>query len=159
MSTKAADIMTRSVVCAKLEDTVTQIAHLLGDFEISAVPVCDAKGVILGMISEGDLMRPFGKAKTLKRAWWLGLLAEGTDLAPSFLEYIRQDNRRARELMSSPVITATEETEISELADLMGRKRIKRVPITREGKIVGIVSRADIVQALAHRPQETAHAV
>ncbi|WP_158801529.1 CBS domain-containing protein [Acidisoma sp. L85] len=158
MAIKAADIMTRSVVTAKPEDSVTQIAHLLCDFEISAVPVCDDKGGILGMISEGDLMRPFGKAKTLKRAWWLGVLAEGTELAPSFLEYIRQDNRRARDLMTSPVITATEETEISELADLMGRQRIKRLPITREGKLIGIVSRADIVHALAYRPQDIGQA-
>ena len=58
------------------------------------------------MLSEGDLLRPVGKANAAKRAWWLNLLAEGTDLAPSFLECIRVENRRARELMIAPVITA-----------------------------------------------------
>jgi CBS domain-containing protein len=156
MALNAAEIMTRDVVTARPDDSVAKVAKLLTDREISAVPVCDEVGRVLGMLSEGDLMRPFGKENALRRAWWLNLLAEGTDLAPSFVDYIRLDSRRARDLMVSPVITAPENTDVSEIADLMARHRIKRVPIVREGRLVGIVSRADVVHALARTPDAVA---
>src|ERR1700690_1012956 len=112
-------IMTRAVVTCRPDDTVSTIAALLTKHGISAVPVCDTDGTLLGVISEGDLMRPFGEANRLRRDWWLGLLAEGTDLAPEFLDYVRLDRRRAQDLMSAPAITATERTSISEIADLL----------------------------------------
>jgi CBS domain-containing protein len=89
----------------------------------------------------------------LRRDWWLGLLAEGTDLAPEFLDYMRLDNRLARDLMTSPAITASEDTSGSEIADLLQHHHIKRVPIVKDGKVVGIVSRADLVRALARTPE------
>jgi CBS domain-containing protein len=81
MSLIATDIMTREVITAHPDDTVAKIARVLCDHGISAVPICDAHGGVLGMLSEGDLIRPFGKEPASKRAWWLTLLAEGTDLA------------------------------------------------------------------------------
>jgi CBS domain-containing protein len=102
----ATDIMTTKVITAGPDDTVAKIAGLLCDHGISAVPICDTQGGVLGMLSEGDLMRPFGKEKASKRAWWLSLLAEGTDLAPTFLESFKVENHPARELMVTPVITA-----------------------------------------------------
>jgi len=152
MPLTAAEIMTRDVVTARPEDPVAKVAKVLTDHEISAVPVCDEQGRLLGMLSEGDLMRPFGQENALKRAWWLNLLAEGTDLAPAFVDYVRLDHRMARDLMATPVITAREDTNLAELADLLARHRIKRVPIMREGKLVGVVSRADVVRALARKP-------
>ena len=149
MALDASNIMTRDVVTVRPDDTVARVAKLLSEHEISAVPVCDDAGKVLGMLSEGDLMRPFGQEHAAKRAWWLNLLAEGTDLAPEFLEYIRLDNRRARDLMVTPVITAPADAAVPELADLLARHRIKRVPIVQDGRLVGIVSRADVVRALA----------
>ena len=149
MSLSAASIMTRDVVTARPEDPVARVAKLLSEHEISAVPICDETGKVVGMLSEGDLMRPFGKENALRRDWWLNLLAEGTELAPSFLDYLRLDRRSARDLMTTPVITAPETASLSELADLLARHRIKRVPIVNEGKLVGIVSRADVVGAIA----------
>jgi CBS domain-containing protein len=111
------------------------------------------------MLSEGDLIRPFGKEPASKRAWWLHLLADGTDLAPSFLECIKVENHPARDLMVTPVITATEETTVPELADLIGRHHIKRIPIVRDGKLVGIVSRADVVRAIAQTPEAVTEAL
>jgi CBS domain-containing protein len=159
MPLNAASIMTRDVVTARPDDSVAKVAKLLSDREISAVPVCDEQGKLLGMLSEGDLMRPFGKENALKRAWWLNLLAEGTDLAPGFLDYLRLDNRRAHDLMVVPVITAPESASVPELADLLARHRIKRVPIVREGRLVGIVSRADLVRALARAPDAIAEPI
>jgi CBS domain-containing protein len=156
MPLTAADIMTRDVVTARLGDSVAKVAKLLSDHDISAVPVCDEQGGLLGMVSEGDLMRPFGQENALKRAWWLNLLAEGIDLAPAFLGYIHVDHRLPRDLMVTPVITAQDDTDVPELADLLARHRIKRVPILRKGKLVGIVSRADVVRALARSPDAVA---
>ena len=152
MSLNAADVMTRNVVTVRPEDTVARIAKLLSDHGISAVPVCDAEGHVLGMVSEGDLMRPFGQENALKRAWWLDVLAEGTELAPAFIDYLRLDKRRARDLMVAPAVTAPQDTTVPAIADMLARHHIKRVPITQDGKLVGIVSRADVVKALAAHP-------
>jgi CBS domain-containing protein len=149
MTLSAADIMTRAVVKAGPTDTVGAIAKMLADHAISAVPVCDKDGFVLGIVSEGDLMRPFGQANALRRAWWLDLLAEGTDLAPAFLDYIRLDKRRAQDLMVSPVITVLDTATLPEVADTLAQRHIKRVPVMRGNKMVGILSRADIVGAIA----------
>jgi CBS domain-containing protein len=153
MPIDAADIMTAHVVTAGPDDTVVKVARLLAEHHISAVPVCDAAGALLGMVSEGDLMRPFGAETATRRAWWLRMLAEGTDLAPEFLAYVREDQRRAKDLMTTPVVSVTERTSVREIADLMIRHRIKRVPVLRDGKVVGVVSRADLVRAIAHSPE------
>lgn len=159
MSLVATDIMTRKVITAHPNDTVAAVARLLCDHGISAVPICDTHGGVLGMLSEGDLIRPFGKEPASKRAWWLSLLAEGTDLAPSFLECIKMENHPARDLMVTPVITASEDTTVPELADLLGRHHVKRIPIVRDGKLVGIVSRADVVRAIARTPDAVAESI
>jgi CBS domain-containing protein len=159
MELTAADIMTKNVKSARLNDSVAEVARVLSDNEISAVPVCDDKGAVVGMLSEGDLLRPVGKANAVKRAWWLNLLAEGTDLAPSFLECIRVENRRAHELMISPAITTTPQASIPEMADLLVNHHIKRLPVIHDGKLVGIVSRADLVRALAKTPDAIAEAL
>jgi CBS domain-containing protein len=149
MPIDAASVMTRKVITVRPHASVAEVAAVLAEHEISAVPVCDENGKLLGMLSEGDLMQPFGAANEIRRAWWLGMLADGTDLAPEFLDYIRVDRRQAQDLMTKDVVTATERTSLSEVADLMGKHRIKRVPILSDGKLVGIVSRADVVRALA----------
>lgn len=159
MSVDAASIMTREVVTVGPNASVTEVARRLAEHDISAVPVCDPDGRLLGMLSEGDLMRPFGAANEMRRAWWLGVLAEGTDLAPEFLEYVRLNNRRAADLMTREVVTATERTSAAEVADMLSKHNIKRVPILRDGKLVGIVSRADLVRVLARSPVELGNRV
>jgi CBS domain-containing protein len=156
MSITAADIMTREVVSARPDYPVRKVAQLLSEHDISAVPVCDGTGKVVGMLSEGDLMRPFGRENMLKRAWWLNLLAEGTDLAPDFIDYIRMDGRLARDLMTKTVISASDTATVPEMAELMVEQKIKRLPILRDGALVGIVSRSDVVRALARAPGEMA---
>lgn len=140
-------IMTRAVVTAAPDDTAARIARLLIEHAISAVPVCDAEGKLLGIVSEGDLLRPFGQQHALRREWWLGLLAEGANLAPDFLDYVRHDHHTARDLMSAPVRTVREDTSLAEAADLLARHGIKRLPVLRDRQVVGIVSRADLLRA------------
>src|SRR6516225_4724379 len=149
MAVRAGDIMTRAVVTASPDDDVNKLAGLLTKHGISGMPVCDKDGALLGIISEGDLMRPFGEANSLRRNWWLALLAEGERLAPEFLDYIRLDRRRARDLMTAKVIVATEDTSAQKLADLLRQHGIKRLPIMKDGKVIGIVSRADLIHAVA----------
>lgn len=148
MNTETSAITTRDVVTARPGDTVAAIARVLIEHGISAVPVCDPSGRLLGIVSEGDLMRPFGHKHSLKRDWWLGLLADGMALGPDFLDYVREDQHPASDLMTKSVITVKETTSLAEVADLMTEHKVKRLPVLRNGKIVGIVSRADLVRAL-----------
>jgi CBS domain-containing protein len=159
MSLTAADIMTRDVTTTRPDASVAEVAKLLSDNEISAVPVCDTGGKVVGMLSEGDLLRPVGSESTTKRASWLNLLAEGTDLAPAFLEAISLPNRGVRNLMITPAITVPADASVSDMADLMLRHHIKRLPVLRDGKLVGIVSRADLVRTLARTPDAITEAL
>lgn len=144
----ARDIMTKNVQYADLNDHVPTIAKIMARNAISAVPVCENHKVV-GIISEGDLMRPFTKKKQIQRDWWLSLLAEGTELSSEFMNYIDQNNLTAKQLMNTKVITATPETPISEIAQMLDENHIKRVPIIQDEKMVGIVSRADLIRAYA----------
>lgn len=148
MPINAASIMTRQAIIARPDSTVAEVARLLTNHDISAVPVCADDGTLVGMISEGDLMRPFRQEHSLRRAWWLDVLSSGAALARALADYIQQDGRHACDLMTHPVITATETATQAEIADLLVRHHIKRVPIIREGQLVGIVSRADLINAL-----------
>jgi CBS domain-containing protein len=148
MPMNAASIMTQRVVTVGPDETVAEVARTLAQGGISAAPVCDKDGKLLGMISEGDLVRPFAQDSKLDRSWWLGMLAKGAGIVPALLEYIRSDRHRASDLMTHPVITAGEATALSDLAKLLQRHRIKRVPIVRNGKLIGVVSRADLISAL-----------
>jgi len=152
MSATAAKIMTHKVISVQPGDSVSTVAETLVAHGISAVPVVDEAGKLLGVVSEGDLMAPFSAKNQARRAWWLEMLAEGEGLAPEFLEYISMDHHKASDLMTRKVITTTETAPIAEIADLLTKHRIKRVPILRDGRVVGIVSRADIVRALARPP-------
>lgn len=154
MSITAADIMSRRVIAARPDDPVKTVAQLLIDHDISAVPVCDEHGNLLGMLSESDIMRPLSEHSLQKRARWLSLLAEGDELAPAFMDYISLGAQRARDLMTKPVISASDTMTVPEMADVMTDRKIKRLPILRDGKLVGIVSRADIVRTVARLPAE-----
>lgn len=116
MSSEVGSIMSRNVVSALPGDTEIVVARQLLTLGISAVPAVDRDGTLVGIVGEGDLMRPFGLAQSLQREWWLGLLAEGTDLAPAFADYIRHDLRPVRDLMSATVQTVTEKTTLPEVA-------------------------------------------
>lgn len=152
MLARAADIMTRTVITVEPEAPIRHAAETLSRNRISAAPVCTADGRIVGVISEGDLITPFREAKRLKRDWWLAILADGTGLTQAFLDYVRQDSCSVAKLMTRKVITAEKDTTLTELAELMVSRRVKRVPIVENGKLIGIVSRADIVAALARAP-------
>jgi len=146
---RASDIMTTKVVSTHADTPIRQVARLLLENGISAIPVVDGDGTVLGIVSEGDLLGRRDKEREARRDWWLTLLAEGEELSPEFLASIRAREQTAVEIMSAPVVTVSEETGVAEIARLLAAHRIKRVPVVRRGRIVGIVSRADLLNALA----------
>jgi CBS domain-containing protein len=144
---KARDVMTNHVIAVRADTPVQDIARLLLEKQISAVPVLDAAGAPIGMVSEGDLLgrEDSGRQERLNR--WLAMMAEGEPLSAEFLSSVHE--RTARDVMSKPVVTVFEETELGEIARILQGSRIKRAPVVRNGKVVGIVSRADLLRALA----------
>jgi CBS domain-containing protein len=151
---KARDVMTTDVATANPDTPTREIAALLLRRGISAIPIVDAGGAPIGMVSEGDLVGRDEDAREARCDWWLALLAEGNPLHEDFLANLRTPERRAREIMSAPVVTVEEDTPVAEIARLLAAYRIKRVPVVRDGRIVGIVSRADLLRALAAEQPE-----
>jgi CBS domain-containing protein len=122
---KASDVMTTGVIIVGLNTSVANIARVLVNNQISAVPVVDEDGALVGIVSEADLIH-----------------LEGSD-------FLKSHGVKAADIMSKPAITANPEMELDELVSLFDKHRIKRVPVVDHGKIVGIVSRANILKAVA----------
>lgn len=145
-----AQVMTRQPVTAGPAMSVREVSKLLLEHRISAVPVVDASGALLGIVSEGDLVRRGDVVRDDRQSWWLETLAEGENIPPELVAYIRSGDRLVRDLMTREVVTVEEDTLLSEVARRLEEHRIKRVPVVRQGKLVGIVSRADLIRALMH---------
>lgn len=143
---KARDIMVSPVVTVKPDSTVKDVAKLLLERRISAAPVVDDQGKLVGMISEGDLIHRAEIGTQERPSWWLLLVAEDSALAS---DYIKSHSRSVADLMTRNVITAGPDTPVSEIARLLEKNAIKRVPIVQDGRVVGIVSRANLLQAIA----------
>lgn len=152
MTVTAKDIMTSPAVTVAPQASLAEVSALLVSKRISAVPVCNPDGSLAGLISEADVIRPFRESVRLRQNWWLGLLAEGENLSQEFLDYQRQDTRSAADLMARHVIIADEQTTVPQLAELMTSHGVKRIPILRDGRVTGIVSRSDLVAAIARAP-------
>lgn len=145
----ASDVMTRDVISVSPLASLRDIAALLATRRISAVPVITEAGELVGMVSEGDLIGGSKGDQQTRRDWWLELLAEGELLNADYLASLRPAATRASDVMSAPVITVADSTELSDIARLLEEYHIKRVPVVRDGRVCGIVSRADLVRALA----------
>jgi len=153
---QAAEIMTTQVVAVAPDTPLREIARLLLEHGISAVPVVDAGGAPIGMVSEGDLISRNDAEREARRDWWLALMAEGEELHPDFLATLRQPQQTARDVMAAPVVTVSESTEARVIAGLLSAHHVKRVPVVHDGRLVGIVSRADLLRAFAAEPAPAA---
>jgi len=143
---RAMDVMTTDVISVVPDTTVQALATLLAERGISGAPVVDSGGHLIGIVSEGDLLHraEIGTAQRhRRRSWWLDHYA--SDLAR---DYVKSHGRTVKDIMTRDVVTITEDTDLGDVAALLEAKRIKRVPVMREGKIVGIISRANLVRAL-----------
>lgn len=143
---KARDVMVSPVITVMVDSSVKGAAEILLEHHISAVPVVDHDGNLVGMVSEGDLLHRAETGTERRRPWWLRAFTREDTLAE---EFIKAHSLRVEDVMTTPVIKAYPDTPLHEIATLLEKKRIKRVPIVLDGRLVGIVSRANLVQAVA----------
>ena len=143
----AADIMTREVIHVAPGTTVGAVARLLVAHRISAVPVLDAAGAPLGMVSEGDLLGRAADDRLAGHEWWLALLTEPGAAATSVPATAAA--RKVEDVMHAPVLTVAADAPLAEVAEMLRAHAIKRLPVMQEGRVVGIVSRADLMCVVA----------
>lgn len=143
---QAIDIMTPKVISVGPDAEVREIAQLLLNHRISAVPVVDDEHRVIGIVSEGDLMHRVKDDGDHGHSWWLTLFTGGKDAG----DYVRSHGRKAHEVMTPNPMTVEENTPLHTIARLLEKRRIKRVPVVRDGKLVGIVSRANLLQGIAN---------
>jgi len=152
---QAMKVMTRTVVTVPADATVWAAADILLGARVSAAPVVDADGRMLGIVSEADLLNRPELGTVPARSWLQRLLTDEAILAR---DYLRSHSHRVSDVMTRKVVSVEERTDLKEIATLMQKHRIKRVPVVRDGKVVGIVSRANLLQGLLAREPQPATA-
>jgi CBS domain-containing protein len=146
MKMKTSEIMTRAVITVTPATSIAEAARLMLQHRISGLPVIDPKGEVVGIVTEGDLLRRAETGAAPRHPRWLEFLMGPGRLAD---EYTRAHARRVGEVMTRDIVSVPSDTEIADLVQLMNKRRIKRVPVIDNGELVGIVSRANLVRALA----------
>ena len=141
----ASDVMTRNVASIGRDAPIGDAIRLMLNHRISGLPVVDGSGKVVGMLTEGDLLRRAETQTERQRPRWLELLLGPGRLAD---EYVRTHGRKVGEIMTEDVVSVAEDTPLAEIVQLMERRRIKRLPVLRGDALVGIVTRADLMRAL-----------
>lgn len=142
----ARDVMTAPVLAVRPDTDVQDIAALLLECRISAVPVVDEGGRVQGIVSEGDLINRADAGTRHRRSWWLEMLNGPQEQAR---DYLRAHGQHAEDVMTRDVVATSEDAPLPEIAALLEKHHVKRVPVLRDGKLVGIVSRANLLQGFA----------
>lgn len=143
---QARDVMVRGVISVGPDMPVKAAAHAMISNGVSAIFVMDINAKLLGIVSEGDLIHRVENDTERKHSWWLEMFMSSDTLAR---EFVKSHAKRVSDVMTREVISATAETPLREIANLMEKHGIKRVPIIEDDKVVGVVSRANLLQALA----------
>ncbi|HVL21056.1 MAG TPA: CBS domain-containing protein [Amaricoccus sp.] len=147
----AREVMTSPPITVTPDTPVSEVAAILLANRISAVPVLNQAGKLIGIVSEGDLLRRAEAKTERRRSKWLELLLDRNVAAADF---VKTHGRAAKDVMTSDVVSVGPDTELAEIASTLERRRIKRVPVVEGGKVLGIVSRANLLQALVARPPD-----
>ena len=142
---QALDIMTTRVATVSPDTPVADVARLMLDRRVSAVPVVDAGDTVVGIISEDDLIRRLEPPAGHRGSWWMAFLMDSNQRAADF---IKAHGQSARDVMTAEVVTVDEDTDVGTIAETLEKKHIKRVPVLRGGKLAGMVSRADLLRAV-----------
>jgi CBS domain-containing protein len=143
---QARDIMTTNVLTFRADTPVMDIAASLAAWRVSGAPVVDEENRVVGMVSEGDLLRRSELGTEKRRSSWLTFFTDDTTLAK---EFEKAHGQHAANIMSRPAFSVTEDATLDEIANLLEKRRIKRLPVVRDGKLVGIITRGDIVRVIA----------
>lgn len=141
----ARDIMTPNPISVSPATAIEDCARTLLDKRISAMPVVDEEGHVLGIVSEGDLIRRREAGTERHYSWWLELVSDPQTMAR---DYIKSAGHKVADVMTKQVVSVGEDATLAAIAEILEKRRIKRVPVIAKGKLVGIVSRADLVRAL-----------
>lgn len=147
---KARDLMTPDVVTVAPNTPVMGVARLLAERHISGVPVTDSDRKILGVVSEGDLIKQVSGRHDESPGFFKSLFADPARMAE---QYVKSHGRTAADIMTPNPLSVTEETPAGEIAEMLDKQHIRRVFVTRDGRLVGVVSRADLLRALVSPPQ------
>ena len=147
--------MTSPVITARTDTAVLDVVKLMLDNAVSALPVVDDKDVLLGLVSEGDLIRRSELGARDYSSWWLAAIGGKVRLAE---EFVKTHGMQADDIMTRNLVTVNEDTLVWKIAETLEKHKIKRVPVVRDGKVVGIVSRANLLQALAAQREQTMQA-
>jgi CBS domain-containing protein len=150
---KARDLMTPDVVTVAPNTPVMGVARLLAERHISGVPVTDADRKILGVVTEGDLIKQVSGRSDDSPGFFKSLFADPARMAQ---QYVKSHGRTAADVMTPNPLSVTEETSAGEIAELLDKQHIRRVFVTRDGRLAGVVSRADLLRALVSPPQAAA---
>lgn len=142
---RARDIMTSPAITATPQTTLLHIVNLMLEHRISGVPIVGNSGELVGLVSEGGLVRRKDIGTEQKHSWWLSIFGNATVLAD---EFVKSHGVTAAEVMTKKVFSATEDTPLWRIAEMLEKEKIKRVPIVRDRHVVGIVSRANLLQTL-----------
>lgn len=146
---RAHQIMTRSVITIAPEATILEAANTMLQHHVSGLPVLDSAGKLVGIVSEGDFIRRREIATQRKRGRWLKAL-----LGDSAVDYVQEHSRRVGDVMTCDPITVTEDATLEEIVDAMETNGVKRLPVMRGEQLVGLVSRANLMQAVASLARE-----
>jgi len=147
--------MTSPVITARTDTAVLDVVKLMLDNAVSALPVVDDKDVLLGLVSEGDLIRRSELGARDYSSWWLAAIGGKVRLAE---EFVKTHGMQADDIMTRNLVTVNEDTLVWQIAETLEKHKIKRVPVVRDGRVVGIVSRANLLQALAAQREQTMQA-
>ena len=142
---KAKDVMSSTVISVQPDATILQAARQMLQHHISGLPVIDKRGEMVGILSEGDFLRRRETRTERKRSRWLEFLMGPGKLA---VEYSHSHGSKVADVMTTDVHTVTEDTDLEDIVELMERRRIKRVPVVRDKKVVGIVTRCNLMHAM-----------
>ncbi|CCE04163.1 conserved hypothetical protein [Bradyrhizobium sp. STM 3843] len=143
---RAHQIMTRPVITVTPETPIVEAANIMLTRHVSGLPVVDSAGKLVGVVSEGDFIRRSEIGTERKRGRWLRfILGPGKSAA----DFVQEHGRKVSEVMTKAPLTITEDTALAEIVDIMERNHVKRLPVTRGDQVVGIVSRANLLQAVA----------
>jgi CBS-domain-containing membrane protein len=143
---RAHQIMTRQVITIAAGASIVDAANIMLDKHISGLPVVDAAGVVVGIVSQGDFIRRAEIGTERKRGRWLKFLV-GPGTAAS--DFVRERGRKVEEIMTPDPCTVTEDTTLEDIVELMERNHVKRLPVLRGDRLVGIVTRTNLLQAVA----------
>ena len=141
----AGEVMSRNPIAVPAQAGLAEALQLMFDHHVSGLPVVDGKAGLVGILTEGDLLCRSELGTAGQRSRWLDLLMTTGRLAS---DYVRTHTRRVDEIMTRDVVSIAEDTPLTEVVRLMERHRIKRVPVMRDGALIGIVSRADLLRAI-----------